>query len=111
MKNKFLNFRSLEFTVQAKGVFIITFICSTILFIAMSLNLHSSFGYTILYFGGIFVFLIGSLNIVVAVYELYEAFVEKKSYRMHINSSLLILSNILIGAIYLLLTIVIENKF
>ena len=101
----------MKFTIQAKGVFVITFICSTILFIIMSITLHSSFGYTIFYLGSLYVFLIGSLNIIVAIYELYEAFAVKINFRIHINSSLLILSNILIGIIYILLLIFIENKF
>lgn len=111
MKINLSEIKNLEITIQAKGIFILTFICSTVLFIMMTVTVHSSFGYTIFYFGSLYVFLFGSLNIIIAIYELYEAVTNKNHFKIHINSSLLILSNILIGTIYILLIIFIESEF
>ena len=101
----------MKFTAQAKGVFTVTFLISTLLFILMSSRLNSEIGYIIFQISGFYVFIIGALNIVISLSELYFAFAEHNSFKIHFHSALLILLNFPIGTLYSFLFILIENKF
>ncbi|MFT3917884.1 hypothetical protein [Cloacibacterium sp.] len=111
MKKIYLKIKKLEFTIQAKGVFLSTFLFSITLFLTMSATLNFSIGFTVFQICCFYIFLVGLLNLFIGLFELYEALVNNDNYKIHLDSFLLIFSNFLIGILYAILIYLIDNKF